>query len=352
MTQTIDDPARRERIAALFLALYREFSGAEVVSVPSAAPAAVPVQIPIIGHPFDAAVVAWSNEMAARGCRPGSVSRMATLVRAVAKSRSWASVEHVRYADAVGFLAEHRTKDKPWAGTTYDQAVSTLRVFGEFCRRSGWCSTNPLIDLQSCGEPGDHGSRALTVEEARALLRASLARHRKSRRAKGFAPLYWLTMLYTGLRYAEAGSLRWADLDLGESPMLYTDPKAEGNKARRRDRIPLRPDLVALLVAHRRTLATEAVMVFPEAPTRATWHLDREAAGISRKDARGRPATSHSCRKTFCTWLDAQAIPRGLVSRLARHAQGLTEERYIDHGVEAEVAAIRSLPEVWPEVAT
>jgi len=305
-----------------------------------------------VGVSIDTALAGWADELTARGCREQSAYRMGTLIRRVAKFAGWQGVAHVTYSDCVAFLANQRRGERPWAGPTYDQAVSTLRTFGEFCRRSGWTAANPLVDLQACGEPGEHGSRALTTAEARALIASSLERHFRSRRAKGYAPVFWLLMFHTGLRYAEAQGLRWKDLDLeGSIPALYTDPKAVGNKAKRRDRIPLHPELLEMLEGLRASSGNpdSNARVFRQSPNRATWRAEREAAKIPAKDARGRPVTPHSCRKSFCTWLDAQSIPRGLVSRLARHAHTLTEEKYIDHDSSLEVAAIHSLPTLWPQ---
>lgn len=300
---------------------------------------------------LDGIVSRWRDEMTARGVRPGSIQRMISTVERVAHSQGWKRAEHVDYTGAVAFLAARRRQDKPWSGPTYDQAVSTLRTFGEFLRRSGLRHSNPLMDLQACGEQGEAGSRALTPEDARRILIASIDRHLKSRRAKGCAPLYWLTLFYTGLRYSEAEAMRWKDIDFtGETAFIYTDPKWKGNKGGRRDRIPLHPRLAEMLRAHRSTVPdSSSALVFPIVPSRRTWQLDRERAGIPERDGRNRPATPHSCRKSFCTWLDAMVIPRGLVSRLARHATTLTEAKYIDHDPAEEMKAIAGLPLIWPD---
>lgn len=303
------------------------------------------------GVSVDDALTGWRDEMGARGCRPGSIDRMVSIVERVQECSAWSTVHHVNYTSAVAFLAARRRAVPPWSGPTYDQAVSTLRTFGEFLRRSGHLPANPLMDLQSCGEKGEDGSRALTPDEARAIISASIDRHLRSRRASGCAPLFWLMMMYTGLRYAEACAVRWKDVDLGTGT-LCTDPKWQGNKSRRRDRIPIHAALADLLKGHLDAAKpgsdAPGSPIFPKAPTRHTWHLEREAAGIAKRDGRNRPVTTHSCRKSFCTWLDSQSIPRGLVSRLARHSHTLTEERYIDHDGADEVRAIAALPLIWP----
>ncbi len=101
---------------------------------------------------------------------------MASTVQRVAEHSGWNAANNVDYQGAIAFLADRRRADPPWSGPTYDQAVSTLRTFGEFLRRCGAAHANPLADLESCGEPGEQGPRALTATEARAIIEAAIIR--------------------------------------------------------------------------------------------------------------------------------------------------------------------------------
>jgi integrase len=328
-----------ERIAATLDKMASGFP-AQVRAGEVAAPVAGGVSI-------DEAVARWRDDLTARGCRPRSIDRMVSTVERVADYSGWSAAAHVDYTGAVAFLADRRRADPPWSGPTHDQAVSTLRTFGEFLRRCRVTPINTLEDLESCGEPGEQGPRALTPDEARRIIEASIDRHMESRRARGCAPLFWLHQFYTGLRYSESRSARWSDYDL-DAGMIYTDPKWVGNKAKRRDTIPIRADMLELLIGHRdRVPHGPKDPVFPKVPNLATWHKEREAAGIPLLDPRKRRATIHSCRKSFCTWLDSQNIPRGVVSRLARHAVTLTERAYIDHSGGVDRQAVESLPQLW-----
>jgi integrase len=302
------------------------------------------------GVSIDEAVARWRDDLTARDCTAGSVERMLSIVNRVAECSGWASAGDVAYQSAVAFLAARRRQESPWSNATHDQAVSTLRTYGEFLRRSGVLLVNPLADLQSVGCLNPQGARALTVDQARALVACSIERHFESRRAKGCAPLYWTVLFLTGLRVSEAASMQWSDLDLeAEHPCIWTDPRWTGNKAGRRDRIPLHPELRTLLEKYRSSRMYRPGAVFPMMPTVTTWNQDRDAAGIPHRDGRKRKATRHSTRKSFITWLDALAIPRGLVSKLARHATTLTERVYVDHSDVMECEAIAQLGGVWPE---
>jgi integrase len=302
------------------------------------------------GVSIDEAVARWRDDLTARDCTAGSIDRMLSIVNRITECAGWSTSADVSYQSAVAFLAARRRQESPWSNATHDQAVSTLRTFGEFLRRSGVLLVNPLTDLQSVGALNPQGARALTVDQARALVACSIERHFESRRAKGCAPLYWTVLFLTGLRVSEAASMQWSDLDLdSEHPCIWTDPKWCGNKAGRRDRIPLHPELLELLTKYRSSRMYRPGAVLPMMPTVETWNHDRDAAGIPQRDGRKRKATRHSTRKSFITWLDALTIPRGLVSKLARHATTLAERVYVDHSDVMESEAIAQLGGVWPE---
>ncbi len=304
---------------------------------------------------MDEAVSRWKDRLSAH-YTPGSMDRMLSTVRRVAEWAGWRTVDDVKYEDADIILAARRRGDEgiKWSGTTHDQAVSTLRTFGEFLRKRKLRDCNPLIDLEACGEPGGDGGRPLSTKQAEAFILAALNRHWKSRRARGCSPLFWLTLFYTGMRFTEASEILWGDIfEESDGATLITRPELPGNKAGRKDFIPLRADLWRLLTQHREGVPHAAAdKVFPIAPASATWHIDRAAAGIAENDPRYGPCVPHSARKTYSTWLDGQCLPSGLVTRLMRQKGTLAEAKYIKHGAtDPGIArrALESLPVIWPE---
>lgn len=302
----------------------------------------------LVGKPIDECLTGWADSMAARGVKPMSVERMLSLVERVAEFNGWQTSADVTYSDAVSFLAsKRRAGDARWSGPTYDQAASTLRVFGEYLRRSGGLAVNPLRDLEASGESGAEGARALSVEQARAMIAASVERHLESRRAKGAAPLVWLFMFKTGLRVNETASIRWANVLLDEPiPVIVTDPAWD--KSGRRNTVPINAELAVLLRQYR-DIRTSDDALFPITPNADTWHKDRERAGVPTIDVRGRRASMHAARKSFSTWLDKAGVPAGQRSQLLRHAETLAEARYTDHGLPDLAAAIDSLEPLWPK---
>jgi len=305
----------------------------------------------LVGVTLDEAIQRWSDSMLARVVKPSSTVRMTAMVRRAADFAGWQTADQVTYAEAVAFLASKRRPDgegRDWSGPTYDQAVSTLRVFGDFLRRNYRLPENPLKDLEPSGEPGGDGARALSVEDARGMIASAIARHLDSRRARGLSPVVWLFMFKTGLRCNETASVEWSNLLLDDdTPLLVTNPRWD--KSGRKNTIPLNREVAEQLRRLRASLDKPTGLVFPVMPNRDTWNKDRESAGIPEIDRRGRGATMHSARKSFATWLDRAGVPAGFRSQLMRHAETLAEARYTDHALPELSTAIDRLEPLWPK---
>lgn len=292
------------------------------------------------------AIDAAAADMTRRGAVAGSIKRARSIWTECAAHAGWETPADVGYATASAWLAHKRQSG--WSGPTHDQGVSFLRVLGRYLHRAGLTSENPLQYLESSGESGGDGSRALSTEEMRAMIRTALQRQRSDARARGNRALFWCFLALTGLRTAEAEACRWRDLDLdGEPPALYTDPGWAKNG--RKMRVVLNDEIAGLLREHRRSVPCQGDdPVFPVTPNRASWRQVRELAGVAAEDGRGREATPHSARKWLATTLDQTGATPGVVSRIIRHAGSLAEARYIDPDVAAEVAAVGRLPRLWP----
>jgi hypothetical protein len=161
--------------------------------------------------------------------------------------------------------------------------------------------------------------------------------------------LAYKTLVLTGLRLNEARSLTVgaATLD-GTNP--YATLKAEDEKSRRGAEILLRADLAKDLSRHiterlrvqqqackreerpipARTPADAPLLLVPSDAIRA---LDRDlaAAGVSKRDERGRSFDMHAFRTTFNSLLAAADVPLTTRRILMRHAaEGVTDEYYTD----------------------
>ena len=178
------------------------------------------------------------------------------------------------------------------------------------------------------------------------------------RRGRERALVYKMAVL-TGCRRGELGSLTVGSLDL-DAGLLTLRPQDTKNKEPAV--LPLRIDLVADLrewLESKRTEATEAVIAMrpekrlpPETPlfhvpTQLVKCLDRDlaAAGIPKRDERGRTIDIHALRHTFGTMLSRHGVSPRTAQQAMRHSDiSLTMNTYTDPKLLDIVGAVESLP--------
>ena len=293
----------------------------------------------------DAALDAWAADMTRRGCKGSSISRFR---KVVLEALAACNLEDVR-SISLGPIEEYlgRKLENGWAGTTHDGVCSALRNFGAFCLKRGLLETNPLQHLEGQGAVSSVGWIAFTTPQARALIQMALDRAAKTGKDKSRAAVYYAWLAYTGLRPEEGPKVKWRDVSLSEG-VLTADKWQKNGKAGQR--IPLHPRLLSLLTAHVQLVRSNPMdPVFPAVPNNHTFLLDREAAGVMLPEGAHGMYGMKSFRKWFATELDRAGASKGTVSRLLRHSDTLAEARYIQPSTEAEVSAIRALPDLWPE---
>ena len=280
--------------------------------------------------------------------------------------------------------------------TAYGRAAHAL---GQWLVRDGRLASNPFTGIHGYNAEADrrHVRRALNPAELGALLEAAERRpvqdlltvrvgpnrgqakaHVRpealahARRLGRERRLFYAALAFTGLRCAEARSLRVCDVDLGEArPCIQL--RAQSAKARRGAALPLRADLAAGLRAYlaerlawARTEATQRnnpvpvrlpgdAPLFPNAP-RSVRVFDRDlvAAGLAhwRPDGtiaktyeRGRTLDMHSLRATFASLLAQAGVPLATASVLMRHSDPrLTMRHYVDPAALDTAGAVERLP--------
>ena len=183
--------------------------------------------------------------------------------------------------------------------------------------------------------------------------------------------LIYKTMALTGLRKKELATLTVARLELDvDPPHLTLDPNNEKN--REGNAIPLRSDLADDLRTWLRDKAEEFAGRAAEAdddadqpneeeliyglpadtplfnvPTGLLKILDRDlkAAGIPKKDSRGRTVDIHALRHTFGTMLSAAGVRPRTAQEAMRHSTlDLTMNVYTDPALLDVAGAIETLP--------
>ena len=175
--------------------------------------------------------------------------------------------------------------------------------------------------------------------------------------------LIWKTLVLTGLRKNELSSLSAGQLEL-DGPIPYAVLAAADEKNRQGSEIFLRDDLVADLrgwlaekLADLQAEARAAELPIPvklpaetpvfNIPAELVRILDRDlkAAGIAKRDERGRSLDVHAIRTTFGTLMSKAGVSPRTAQAAMRHSQiGLTMNVYTDPKRLDMRGAVESLP--------
>ena len=184
--------------------------------------------------------------------------------------------------------------------------------------------------------------------------------------------LIYKTMALTGLRKNELATLTVECLELdADPPRLTLDPNNEKN--REGNTIPLRSDLAEDLRSWLRKKALEEEAAGKDTTEKETaehngqeqiyglppgtllfnvptgllriLNLDLKAAGIPKRDSRGRTVDIHALRHTFGTMLSTAGVKPRTAQEVMRHSTlDLTMNVYTDPALLDTAAAVESLP--------
>jgi len=291
---------------------------------------------------------------------------------------------------------DDRAKGPMGAGTRNGYREAAVG-FGNWLLKRKRIPVNPLLDVPKADKKADcrRKRRALTEDELRQLLDMARRRPLESalmiRRGKYKGQLkakvrpetrerlnrvgrervlIYKTMALTGLRKNELTTLTVECLELDAAPPHLTlDPNNEKN--REGSSIPLRSDLAEDIRAWLREkaeqtgrsgksngqpgekTAREKIYGLPpgtrlfDVPTGLLriLNLDLEAAGIPKKDSRGRTVDIHALRHTFGTMLSAAGVAPRTAQEAMRHSSiDLTMNVYTDPALLDVAGAIEMLP--------
>ncbi len=218
--------------------------------------------------------------------------------------------------------------------TEYRSRINSLCLYAI---REGRLEANPVAKTNSTGTNPTRERRALSPDEAAALLEKS-----------GSRALWYETALLTGLRVGEMRALTWGDVDLDSlTPCIRL--RAETTKAGRADVIPVKRTLADALRKARPEGWTAGGRVFATTPTLDTFTNDCRRAGFEPKpESKGAGLVDrHSLRKTFITWLSVAGVAPRTAQKLARHTDiKLTMRVYTDDRLLDGVSEVEKLPDL------
>ncbi len=215
-------------------------------------------------------------------------------------------------------------------------------------KRSNWCKAGLTLDTLPA-----------TVERARQrLIKNPELIHELERLGRERALIY-KTLVLTGLRKGELASLTVGQLDLS-GPMPFVVLDAADEKNRQGSTIPLRADLAAdlrnwladapkpaslRLRDHNATPDSQRPLF--TVPAGLVRILDRDllAAGIDKRDERGRTIDVHALRHSFGTLLSKGGVAPRTAQAAMRHSSiDLTMNTYTDPKLLDVYGALDSLP--------
>src|SRR5579885_1957800 len=296
----------------------------------------------------------FAAALAAKGNTPFHVRVVTSRARRIIDGCGFRYYSDLDDAKVLAFLDDLRAdteKKRGISAQTFNFYLASIKQFCRWMVKNRRALENPVAHLDGLNVKTDRrrDRRALTVDELVRLLASTRSGPERAGMAGPERALLYQLAVETGLRANELRSLTRASFDLdAETPTVAVE--AAYSKRRRRDTLPLRPQLAAEL---RTFLAAKA----PAAPAfrlsgkRRTaarmFRRDVEAAGIPYRDAAGLVADFHSLRHTFISNLASGGVHPKVAQTLARHSTiTLTMDRYTHTLVGEQSTALRALPDL------
>jgi integrase len=159
--------------------------------------------------------------------------------------------------------------------------------------------------------------------------------------------LFYLLAVSTGLRWRELASLTVGQVHLDALPSPFLVLEAQDAKSGRSANVPLRSDVAEALRQHlaERGNPTFTELLFATPPTIRVFDADCQAAGIAKRDDRGRIVDIHALRHTFGTHLSACGVhPRTKMAAMRQGRIELTMNYYTDPTLLDVAGAVNALP--------
>jgi integrase len=253
-------------------------------------------------------------------------------------------------ADAVEAFLSGYCRENDLGHRTYNHYLQATDSLGNWLAhpKRRILERNPFAGIPRRNADTDvrHPRRALSTEEAKLVIAAARESQVKVRGYDGEtrARIYILSYM-TGLRKGEMASLVPQSFDLDASQPTVT-VQAGASKRRRKDTLPLHPDLVPILREWLQNIPPGEPL-FPELATRRTNIMiqkDLEAAGIPYRTDDGIADFHAAGRHTHITGLLKNGVTLVEAKELARHSDVRMTMKYTHIGLDDQAAALKALP--------
>lgn len=245
------------------------------------------------------------------------------------------------------FLREER-KTKGIGHRTYNHYLQAFDSFCNWCVATKRLLMNPIAGLERLNVEVDvrHKRRALAPDEIGALVNSARESVELVQCFDGEqrARIYLIAYM-TGLRRNEIASLTPRSFALDADPPTVTI-EAKDSKHKKRDVLPLHPDLVAMVRGWMKGMKPGDAL-FPKLAGRRTWLMvkkDLERVGIAYENEDGIADFHAAGRHTHITELLRNGVSLPEAQKLARHSDIKMTMKYAHIGIADQAKAVANLP--------
>lgn len=238
-------------------------------------------------------------------------------------------------------------REEDLGNRTYNHYLQAIDEFGKWLVSSKRLPTNPVAGIDRLNAETDvrHKRRALSADEVARLVRAA---RESGVEVQGYSgelrARVYLMSFFTGLRRAELGSLTPRSFKLDDAqPVLVVE--AACSKHRRKDTLPMHPELVALVREWIAKIGPDDPL-FPRLARKKTYTMvqkDLERAGIPYETHEGLADFHAAGRHSHITGLIAAGASIMEAKELARHADIRQTAKYTHIGMRARAEALAGL---------
>ena len=296
--------------------------------------------------PISESLTAFEESLAENSLK--HIKQVKTQVWRIVNGAGFARLADIEPEAVQTFLRSLRKEEDGIGPRTYNLYLEAMDSFLNWCVTAKRLLTNPLAGLERLNTAVDvrRKRRALTADELGKLVASARASGLRIQKFTGEerARIYILSYM-TGLRRKELASLTPRSFQLDAVPPTLT-VEAKFSKHRRKDILPLHPELVVLLRDWLRKVLP-AEHLFPMLAGRKTGkmvRLDLERAGIAYENDQGVADFHAAGRHSHITELLRNGTTLPEAKELARHSDIKMTMRYTHIGIEDQAQAVAKLP--------
>ena len=277
-----------------------------------------------------------------------------TRVRRLVEGCGFRSVGEIDAEKVEACLKQVRQADDLGA-RTYNHYLQAIDEFGKWLVASRRLVTNPVAGIERLNAETDvrHKRRALSPEDVSRLVESARSSGEDVQGYSGeLRARAYLVSFFTGLRRQELGSLTPRSFKLDDAQPTLT-VEAACSKHRRKDTLPVHPELVVLVREWVRGVGPDELL-FPRIERKKTWLMvkkDLERVGIPYETHEGIADFHAAGRHSHITGLLRNGATLVEARELARHADVRMTMKYTHIGLADQADALAGLPAPFASAA-